>query len=52
MRGKHAVFLYLLTSPRITPAHAGKTFPNGLDARLDEDHPRACGENIRTDKEA
>ena len=32
---------------RITPAHAGNTEINGDVTKLDEDHPRACGEHRR-----
>ena len=46
MRGK------LFTGPqgsgktRITPAHAGKTFNLPIRRTADQDHPRACGENL------
>ena len=45
VRGKLSQPTCLRRRSRITPARAGKTRAgHGLDA-LDEDHPRACGEN-------
>ena len=33
---------------RITPAGAGKTFRNPPAVRPSKDHPRRCGENLRS----
>ena len=48
MRGK----LYFVNAEtkerRITPAHAGKTRPARLSSWVAQDHPRACGENVRS----
>ena len=35
----------MLSAPRITPAHAGKTLHRVHADRHEPDHPRACGEN-------
>ena len=45
MRGKLVWLLHRLTRRRITPAHAGKTNYIFLTGRINQDHPRACGEN-------
>ena len=45
MRGKLMPLLFATCLRRITPAHAGKTGFAFACALLDEDHPRACGEN-------
>ena len=45
MRGKLAVLRYMPCHRRITPAHAGKTFPLLTGSCRPSDHPRACGEN-------
>mgnify|MGYP006887191738 CR=1 FL=1 len=53
MRGKLFISLLVLSRPRITPAHAGKT-KQIISSRLYcADHPRACGENLnrRTSRE-
>ena len=46
MRGKPAVSFGAPINVRITPAHAGKTYPARRLCRLQADHPRACGENF------
>ena len=33
---------------RITPAHAGKTKTEKDEPKKEQDHPRACGENLKT----
>ena len=45
MRGKLAAFGALFRNIRITPADAGKTFTAAKRTRLEQDHPRGCGEN-------
>ena len=45
MRGKPMFCRASASMGRITPAHAGKTYPHPLDSRSFADHPRACGEN-------
>ena len=45
MRGKPSLSILEGCLHRITPAHAGKTKAVFLAIRVDEDHPRACGEN-------
>ena len=45
MRGKHTEKVAYGRVSGITPAHAGKTFPNCFSIFLSWDHPRACGEN-------
>ena len=47
MRGKHDAGIFGGKGSRITPAHAGKTWPKKSPTRWWPDHPRACGENIR-----
>ena len=47
MRGKLFCLPIVRTSPRITPAHAGKTFLDVAAKANNRDHPRACGENKR-----
>jgi len=34
---------------RITPAHAGSMLPYSEKQVGNQDHPRACGEHMRTD---
>ena len=46
MRGKPAVVFAFGARSRITPAGAGKTTVNNLRQRVNEDHPRRCGENF------
>ena len=46
MRGKLCRLRSLPRNPRITPAHAGKTFRSPSRAHAATDHPRACGENL------
>ena len=46
MRGKPTPSRISSNSPRITPAHAGKTLAALRGSFLQRDHPRACGENI------
>ena len=45
MRGKPVGGLKLEARGGITPAHAGKTVRNRFNDAVNEDHPRACGEN-------
>ena len=45
MRGKLQKDACLYVAGRITPAHAGKTTPQGGNMITMPDHPRACGEN-------
>ena len=45
MRGKLALPIGMSLQPRITPAHAGKTFSLLFLLVCRADHPRACGEN-------
>ena len=44
MRGKVKRFPQSDSIPRITPAHAGKSFPFMQKKTSDQDHPRTCGE--------
>ena len=46
MRGKPPNRANTSSSPRITPAHAGKTNSSHVLVLLSQDHPRACGENV------
>ena len=48
MRGKPSKSYAYNSRVRITPAHAGKTPPRVGAGQLTGDHPRACGENLRT----
>ena len=45
MREKQVVIAYLLSSLRITPASAGKTFVSFGKRYTSRDHPRECGKN-------
>ena len=45
MRGKRVNSSHTSVSPRITPAHAGKTVRPCERQAAEQDHPRACGEN-------
>ena len=45
MRGKRPRPVSTAESPRITPAHAGKTRWGFPPFQVAPDHPRACGEN-------
>ena len=45
MRGKPKESYSRENVPRITPAHAGKTRPERKQHPVQQDHPRACGEN-------
>ena len=47
MRGKRPRPVSAAESPRITPAHAGKTCAFMSMKSLYADHPRACGENAK-----
>ena len=47
MRGKDSPFLNLVTEPRITPAHAGKSLFLTRRGFSNWDHPRACGEKTK-----
>ena len=49
MRGKRVRGSQNLQERRITPAHAGKTPCLIYMCRDNEDHPRACGENLQSD---
>ena len=46
MRGKRRFFPPETLFPRITPAHAGKTNKTLPNFKIEQDHPRACGENL------
>ena len=46
MRGKRGLLRCCAVSPRITPAHAGKTGYIQTLLPCGADHPRACGENL------
>ena len=48
MRGKHDSETVLYRIGRITPADAGKTCATHDAISLLRDHPRGCGENVRT----
>ena len=48
MRGKPNTDANAAAITRITPADAGKTLRVFGFKLLDEDHPRGCGENVRT----
>ena len=48
MRGKRKAGIPFLRRAGITPAHAGKTFLILLVTSEVGDHPRACGENLRS----
>ena len=48
MRGKDMQDTISETSKGITPAYAGKSFTTQLESTKDEDHPRLCGEKIKT----
>ena len=45
MRGKQLVHFLHGSTPRITPADAGKTFVFSSWRQQQQDHPRGCGEN-------
>ena len=45
MRGKQHHSACHTSLSRITPAHAGKTYPLAVNHPRNQDHPRACGEN-------
>ena len=47
MRGKRRFSKAYTKSPRLIPAHAGKTNTCTLPAAIGRAHPRACGENAR-----
>ena len=46
MRGKVNFCLNLVNTPRITPAHAGKSVIRRKSLYKGKDHPRTCGEKI------
>ena len=46
MRGKRGDEQEFVVVRGITPAHAGKTAAANFIAKAQEDHPRACGENL------
>ena len=45
MRGKLNNAVSKALAQRITPADAGKTSGKGCNHRINQDHPRRCGEN-------
>ena len=45
MRGTRLVGLKIFLGYRITPAHAGNTFPLCANCQCRQDHPRPCGEH-------
>ena len=47
MRGKPRYENVITVGERITPAHAGKTIVADVVGTVQEDHPRACGENLQ-----
>ena len=47
MRGKHNPIKQAQKKIRITPADAGKTWTMEHLPKMDEDHPRGCGENTK-----
>ena len=52
MRGKVYVNGLKLIPNGITPAYAGKSNVGMLNIRSEGDHPRLCGEKIRTKAQA
>ena len=44
-RGKPALTAFAPATPRLIPAHAGKTEPEGIVMNFDSAHPRSRGEN-------
>ncbi len=46
MRGKPTIQQSCINNYRITPAHAGKTPDCNRSDTANQDHPRACGENL------
>ena len=52
MRGKLAVPSTYTFVPGITPAHAGKTYRKTCRFCINQDHPRACGENSMCSRHA
>ena len=46
MRGKPQAIASTMSSPRLIPAHAGKTAKSNSAAGTNRAHPRACGENL------
>ena len=51
VRGKRVQLRVSSPDTRITPARAGKTSQSCLTPAKLRDHPRACGENLNSDKE-
>ena len=47
MRERQSLFILLPPTPRITPAHAGKTRVLAVYPFAAKDHPRACGKDTR-----
>ena len=47
-RGQLFVALTTQTNQRITPAHAGTTFPLGIQSPCVQDHPRSRGDNVKS----
>ena len=48
MRGTHVFVIFNVGVSGIIPAHAGNTNSEFPQTRIDEDHPRACGEHRRS----
>ena len=48
MRGAHIGVLDVLPVSRIIPAYAGSTDPGGYPPGRAEDHPRVCGEHMKS----
>ena len=46
VRGKLLFKIKIFVNRRITPACAGKTPCGYISGRINQDHPRMCGENI------
>ena len=47
MRGKDAAGAFWAAAPGITPAYAGKSFPQLHKLHRKKDHPRLCGEKTK-----
>ena len=48
MRGKVVDIVYQLQQEGITPAYAGKRWQKLRKTRTPQDHPRLCGEKLKT----
>ena len=51
MRGKVDIAHFAQQLVGITPAYAGKRFPFSLPAARLKDHPRVCGEKLKSNDE-